>query len=97
MSRTINANQCQQWVYSGNRLDCAGHQCNRKPVKDGFCNVHHPHAVAQRDAEKQERWREKLRNSPWHMLWEATKRIAELESEIAMLHKMLSKDKVVGK
>ena len=34
-----------------------GGRCSRKAVKDGYCNQHHPDAVAKRRGERMARWK----------------------------------------
>lgn len=55
-------NRCQKRVFSGQRWDYAGHQCTRKPVKDGFCGTHQPDAVDTRRVKAEAKWRKK-----WNM------------------------------
>jgi hypothetical protein len=61
------------------------HQCTRKAVRDGFCNVHHPESVKLRDEKAYKHWRDRFELSPQRLLEKAKARIEELEKEITRL------------
>lgn len=80
---------CKHTVYTNTRYGSFhGHQCTRKAVKDGWCNLHHPKAIEKRQKEKEERQNKAFDNS---LLGQAYKRIRKLEAEVIHLQKCLNK------
>ena len=51
---------CYEWVFTGDRVDTGGHQCNRKHKVEHegrrYCKAHHPDAAAKRRQKTKERW-----------------------------------------
>jgi hypothetical protein len=77
---------CKQRVYPNERWGAFNpHQCNKKIWKDGFCKIHHPDSVEERNRKATERWNAKNEASDFHQLKLARKRIEELEEEIRKL------------
>ncbi len=64
------------------------YQCSRKTVKDGFCKQHHPDSVKKREEEKERKFLEKQKNSPW-------RRLDKLEKEYEKLNKKFKKATII--
>ena len=73
--------KCKEKVWSENGWRMR--RCSRNAVKDGYCNQHHPDAIKARRKKSEERYNEKLEQSPWRRLEKASDRINKLESELA--------------
>ncbi|MHA1345016.1 MAG: hypothetical protein ACTSO3_01315 [Candidatus Heimdallarchaeaceae archaeon] len=58
------------------------YQCSRKTVKDGFCKQHHPDSVKKREEEKERKFLEKQKNSPWHRLDKLGKEHEKLKKKL---------------
>jgi len=68
-------------------------QCSRRIWKDGYCKQHHPDSVKKREQEKEARWLEKKKESPYYLLEKANCKIRELEEENKQLKMLLDKEK----
>ncbi len=53
----MSPNFCKQVLWKGFHT----YQCSQKATRDGFCGIHHPDAVAKRDAKQKARWEETRR------------------------------------
>lgn len=65
------------------------HRCGRKAWKDGYCKQHHPETVEQRRKKSEDRFQEKLKNSPHKQLQNALLKVSDLESENAELKRQV--------
>lgn len=78
--------RCKQTVYPNDQWGAFHpHQCTRKVWKDGFCMIHHPDTVKERNEKSKQRWEEKRKKDPLHRLFIALDRIKELEAEVERL------------
>ena len=53
---------CKKFVHDGGR-SVSYHCCRFRAKRDGYCNIHHPDAVAERDKIAHEKYEEKRKNS----------------------------------
>jgi hypothetical protein len=65
------------------------HQCTLKVVKDGFCRIHHPEAVAERRKKVEARQAESYARQPWVLLANAKEEITKLQAKIKRLEKKI--------
>ena len=73
--------KCKKWV-NGEK---PWHRCNFNSVNGDWCKVHHPDAIAKRQAEKMERWQAKRQTMPLYsqrFVDSLEKRIKKLEAEL---------------
>ncbi len=92
MNRELSPDRCQKWVFSGERIDFAGHQCSHKVFKDGLCKLHQPDRVAKRAEETSKRREEKRETMPMYSKrdYEGLKaKLAVAERRIAELEKLI--------
>ena len=71
---------CKQRVYRPGGLFTGG-QCSRKVWKDGYCKIHHPDSVRERQKKSDER----LANGPYNLLIKERDRVKELETQVESL------------
>ena len=83
------AERCKQRVYDGSRMDFSGHQCTRKAVRDGFCNVHHPDSVKARQVASQKRYEENYEASIYGQFKRLQAKCTDLESANADLQALI--------
>lgn len=77
--KTLDETKCKEIVFDvGTSL--FAHQCSRNIWKDGFCKLHHPESVKERQEKSQLRWEEKMKRNPYRV---ALNRIRELEALLA--------------
>jgi hypothetical protein len=77
----LDPEKCPEWVSTpGMRMKL--HQCTKLIWKDGFCKIHHPEKVAERQRKSEENYR---LTSPWEKLRLAYEKIEKLELEIQRL------------
>lgn len=79
--RSVIPNESFGWVYP--------HQCHNKVWKDGYCKMHHPDTVKEKDEARSKAFQEKSEKSDWMQLHKAIERIKELEVEIEQLKKII--------
>ena len=81
----LDPEKCKEIVRRGETWHRYNSQCNFKIWKDGYCKMHHPDSVAERERKSKERYDERWKQTAICKLSEARKRIKELEAEIARL------------
>ena len=89
MLHDLDNSRCKEMGISDGSRSMRYHQCYNKPWKDGYCKIHHPDTVAARRKKSDEQYAIKQKQSPWYLLSEAQKRIAELELGIKKLNKII--------
>ena len=86
--RQKDPNKCPEIVpTAGVRMSY--HQCRGKVVKDGYCRLHHPDAVKERQAEAARKHEEKWANSPFMRLKAEQERCADLERRLTIARNAL--------
>lgn len=84
--------QCKQRVIPNERWG-AFHmrQCSKSAWKDGFCKIHHPDSIKERDIKAQERYEERKKTNPLYLYFDAKEKIKELEIECERLRQIIHK------
>ena len=78
--------KCKEKVYPNERFGSFHpHRCRRNVWQDGYCRIHHPSSVQDRQLKSKNRYEEKQKLSPWYRLREALEKIKQLEAEIENL------------
>jgi hypothetical protein len=87
-NKETDPTRCKQWfrpTNDGLRFPRM-RQCNRKPVKDGYCKQHHPDAVAERQKKSEEHFRA---TSPYYQYQDLLDKYKKLEEKYKELEKKL--------
>lgn len=89
MKQAIKKKRCSETVTSPDGWRT--YQCQRNATRDGFCKQHHPDSVAERDRQKDERFKKKQESSPWHRLARANEEIARQKKIIRRLSRQVAR------
>jgi Zn-dependent M32 family carboxypeptidase len=80
----MDPTKCKEKVYPSERWGSFhGHQCHKNIWKDGYCKQHHPDTVEARHEAREKVWKQKIEKDPILLLQKATKKIEELERQLA--------------
>lgn len=79
--REVDPKLCKASVHEPGR-GAPIHQCQRRPVRDGWCGQHHPEAEAKRVAAAHKRYQEQYKTSVWGALERAKQEIAALKTRL---------------
>ncbi len=86
---SIDPTRCKEQVWSGSVFH--SRQCNRKAVKDGYCNQHHPDAVKARAEAAEAKYKERMAKSPYAQLAKLKTEHDKLETQNKEVLGMLKK------
>lgn len=73
--KPLDPNRCKEPSVSEGGSFPRYHQCRHKPKRDGWCAVHHPDAVAERERKRDAKFADWKWNTPSERLFRATEKL----------------------